>query len=38
MQILSISAFDKTPLKELLTENQVNQDVKEQYSLLTIEF
>ena len=38
MQILSISAFDKTPLKELLTDNQVNQDVKEQYSLLTIEF
>jgi IS4 transposase len=38
MQILSISAFDKTPLKELLTGNQVNQDVKEQYSLLTIEF
>ena len=38
MQILSISAFDKTPLKELLTSNQVNQNVKEQYSLLTIEF
>jgi IS4 transposase len=38
MQILSISAFDKTPLKELLTDNQVNQNVKEQYSLLTIEF
>lgn len=37
MQILSISAFDKTPLKELLTDNQVNQNVKEQYSLLTIE-
>ncbi len=38
MQILSISAFDKTPLKELLTDNQVNQNVKEQYSLLTIEY
>jgi Domain of unknown function (DUF4372)/Transposase DDE domain len=38
MQILSISTFDKTPLKELLTDNQVNQNVKEQYNLLTIEF
>jgi hypothetical protein len=38
MQILSISAFDKTPLKELLTDNQVNQNVKEQYNLLTLEF
>jgi hypothetical protein len=38
MQILSISAFDKTPLKELLTGYQVNQNVKEQYNLLTIEF
>ena len=38
IQILSISAFDKTPLKELLTEYQVNQNVKEQYSLLTTEF
>jgi hypothetical protein len=36
MQILSISAFDKTPLKELLTDNQVNQNVKEQYNLLTL--
>ena len=33
MQILGISAFDKTPLKELLTENQLNQNVKEQYIL-----
>ena len=33
MQILSISAFDKTPLKELLTDNQVNQNVKEQYNI-----
>jgi len=38
MQILSISEFDKTPLKELLTEYQVNQNVKEQYNLLKIEF
>ncbi len=38
MQILSISAFDKTSLKELLTGFQVNQNVKEQYNLLTIEF
>ena len=38
MQILSISAFDKTPLKELLTDNQVNQNVKEQYNLITLEF
>jgi len=38
MQILSISAFDKTPLKELLTDNQVNQNVKEQYNLLTLKF
>ena len=38
MQILSISAFDKTPLQELLTEQKVNQNVKEQYKLLTIEF
>jgi len=33
MQILSISAFDKTPIKELLTESQVNQNFKEQYDL-----
>jgi hypothetical protein len=33
MQILSISAFDKTPVKELLTELQVNQNFKEQYDL-----
>ena len=38
MQILSISAFDKSPLKELLTGYKVNQNVKEQYKLLTIEF
>lgn len=33
MQILGISAFDKAPVKELLTELQVNQNVKEQYEL-----
>jgi hypothetical protein len=34
MQILGISAFDKTPIRELLTEFQVNQNVKElQYNL-----
>jgi len=34
MQILSISAFDKTPLPELLTSFQVKQNVKElQYNL-----
>jgi hypothetical protein len=33
MQILGISAFDKTAVKELLTEIQVNQNVKEQYDL-----
>jgi len=36
MQILGISAFDKTPVKKLLTEFQVNQNVKElQYNLFT---
>jgi IS4 transposase len=33
IQILGISAFDKTPLQELLTETQSNQNVKEQYEL-----
>ena len=33
MQILGISAFDKTPLKELLTECQINQNVNEQWNL-----
>ena len=34
MQILSISAFDKTPIRDLLTMTQVNQNVKElQYNL-----
>jgi hypothetical protein len=33
MQILGISSFDKTNIAELLTEIQVNQNVKEQYKL-----
>ena len=36
MQILGVSAFDKTPICELLTDFQVNQNVKElQYDLFT---
>ncbi len=38
MQILGISAFDKTPVKELLTELQVNQNFKEQYDLFNNQF
>ena len=38
MQILGISAFDKTPVKELLTEIQVNQYFKEQYDLFSNQF
>ena len=38
MQILGISAFDKTPVKELLTEIQVNQNFKEQYDLFNNQF
>jgi IS4 transposase len=30
MQILSVSAFDKTPIRELLANYSVNQNVKEQ--------
>jgi len=33
MQILSISTFDKTPIKELLSEFQTKQNVKEQRDL-----
>jgi hypothetical protein len=33
IQILGISSFDKTQITELLTEIQVNQNVKEQYEL-----
>jgi hypothetical protein len=36
MQILGVSAFDKTPLRELLTESQINQNVKEQYELFDL--
>jgi len=35
MQILGISGFDKTPIRELLTEYQINQDVKEQLNLFS---
>ena len=38
MQILGISAFDKTSVKELLTEIQVNQNFKEQYDLFNDQF
>jgi hypothetical protein len=38
MQILGISAFDKTPVKELLTDIQVNQNFKEQYDLFSNQF
>lgn len=38
MQILGISSFDKTSVKELLTELQVNQNVKEQYDLFNNQF
>lgn len=39
MQILSVSAFDKTPIRDLLTISQVNQNVKElQYDLFDIMF
>jgi hypothetical protein len=38
MQILGISAFDKTPVKELLTEVQVIQNFKEQYDLFSDQF
>ena len=36
LQILGISVFDKTPVKELLTELQINQNVKEQGNLFSI--
>jgi len=38
MQILGISAFDKTPVKELLTEIQVNQNFKEQNDLFNNQY
>ena len=34
LQILSVSAFDKTPIRNLLTMSKVNQNIKElQYNL-----
>lgn len=38
IQVFGISAFDKTPIKEFLTEYQVDQTVNEQYNILTLEF
>ena len=38
IQILGVSGFDKTPIKELLTENQSNQYVKERSDLFNFEF
>ena len=35
LQILSISVFDKTSIRELLTEFQINQNVKEQRNLFS---
>ncbi|MDP4108277.1 MAG: IS4 family transposase [Bacillota bacterium] len=35
LQILSISAFDKTSIRELLTDFQTNQNVKEQRNLFS---
>jgi len=34
MQILGISAFDKTPVKKLISGVQVNQNVKEQHNII----
>jgi len=33
MRILGESVLEKTPKKELLTESEINQKVKEQYNL-----
>ena len=38
MQILGISVFDKTPIRELLTEIEVNQNFNEQYNLFDNQF
>lgn len=38
MQILGISTLDKSSLKDLLTEFQVNQNFKEQYDLFNNQF
>lgn len=36
MQIIGISVFDKTNIRELLTEFQINQNVKEQLNLFNV--
>jgi hypothetical protein len=38
IQILGISTLDKTSIRELLTEIQVNQNFKEQYDLFNTQF
>ena len=38
MQIPGVIAFDKTPIKELLTEIQINQNFNEQYDLFSNQF
>ena len=38
IQILGISVFDKAPVKELITELEVNQNFKEQYDLFNDQF
>jgi len=38
MQILGISVFNKSPIKELITELEVNQNFKEQYDLFNDQF
>jgi len=38
MQIIGVSAFDKTPISELLTEIQSNQNFNEQYDLFSTQF
>jgi hypothetical protein len=37
-QILGVSTFDKSPVSELLTESQFNQDIKEQLDLFSVNF
>jgi len=38
MQILGVSVFNKTSLKELIKENQINQNIKDQYTLFIFNF
>lgn len=35
IQILSISSFDKTPIRELLADNQIDQNFNDQYNLFS---